>query len=422
MEEAAFPKPAWQTDELEDEWVDQDEEANDESVGQASGHAHTTSDLSFTQPLGSVLLPSDDSDSQSGGTSSAGPGTFVIKEDIPAAPLLPHTPARNKKGIGKDFFSPLALERMFEPPSPPSNQKALPPVQTNVPAVPSRLSQVYVPTQDDTEILDDSAQITTEDDIALQGSPEPATGQGPGALNREFTFAVPRPSPFPLMGRIPEAQSTPGPPRTGFPHAPGTDPRLRLFQFQYDTFTRDHLSAMVDSIAVSTPSGGSGTARSSQGASPDLSPIVETSASRLRSAKRVKLSPASDYSTGDRAAIILRPRSPRKDYVGESKSLMEKIRQTRDFSTVSTVATAHTPSAHDKSNSPDYEINQSGANRESLLRVRSALAEVCVGQDVRRTSASPRMTALMVHRPRGVRTRPRKGAIRLWRIESKQLT
>lgn len=28
------------------------------------------------------------------------------------------------------------------------------------------------------------------------------------------------------------------------------DPRLKLFQFQYDTFTRDHLSALVDSIAV----------------------------------------------------------------------------------------------------------------------------------------------------------------------------
>ncbi|OCH91116.1 hypothetical protein OBBRIDRAFT_792626 [Obba rivulosa] len=351
-EPATLSRPAWQTDELEDEWIDQDAEAEDDPI-QASMHVHTTSDLSFTQPLGSVLSSRDDLDLQLGSPSSAGPGTFVIKEDVPAAPFLPHTPGQ-KKGLGKDFFSPLALEKMFEPPSPPSNQKALLPAQTNAPAVPSRLSQVYVPTHDDTEILDDSAQHATED-AAVQRSPEPADNRGPEALDREFTFAVPSPSPFHMINRVPEAQSTPGARRVGLPHVPGTDPRLRLFQFQYDTFTRDHLSAMVDSIAVNTPSGGSGTARSSQGPSPILSPIEETNGSRLRSAKRVKLSPASDFSTGDQAAVILRPRSPRKDYIGESRSLMEKIRQTRDFSTISTVATAHTPSTQEKTSSPGVQ-------------------------------------------------------------------
>ncbi|EMD39716.1 hypothetical protein CERSUDRAFT_112020 [Gelatoporia subvermispora B] len=243
---------------------------------------------------------------------------------------------------------------MFEPPSPPNNQNPLPPAQANAPVVPSRLSQVYVPAHDDTEIIDDSAQMSTEESV-FQPSPYPANNRGRETLNCEFTFALPKASPFNLVGRPPEAQSTPGAPRTGFPHAPGTDPRLRLFQFQYDTFTRDHLSAMVDSIAVNTPSGGSGTARSSQGPSPVLSPIEETNASRLRSAKRVKLSPANEFSTGDGAAVIFRPHSPRKDYVGESKSLMEKIRQTRDFSTISTVGTAHTPSAHEKSGSPESE-------------------------------------------------------------------
>ncbi|KAF8479459.1 hypothetical protein JB92DRAFT_2822519 [Gautieria morchelliformis] len=38
------------------------------------------------------------------------------------------------------------------------------------------------------------------------------------------------------------------------PEAPPTDPRLRLFQFQIDTFTREHLSTMVNSIAVHAPS------------------------------------------------------------------------------------------------------------------------------------------------------------------------
>jgi hypothetical protein len=104
---------------------------------------------------------------------------------------------------------------------------------------------------------------------------------------------------------------------------------------------------MVDSIAINTTSADSGTGNQSpekgnQGLSP-VSELTGLSASDLRSAKRVKLSPGSDfYGEGDGAgAVISRPKNQRKDYVGESRSLMQQIRQARDFSTISTATSVH---------------------------------------------------------------------------------
>ncbi|KAH9922647.1 uncharacterized protein B0H18DRAFT_1085842 [Fomitopsis serialis] len=310
-------RPAWQTDELEDEWIDQ--EATDDSHATRSMHAHSSSDISFTQPLGSVIVRSSELRADTPAADQNAGGTFLIREDAPAVPLLPKTPGRGKKAFGKDFFSPLALERMFEPPSPPGA------VQATAPSVPSRLSR-------DTEIIGELSR----GDIAVGegGDGQEVQSGEAGVLDCQFTFEAPRPSPFNPNGVIPAAQSTPGHPRmhSDMLNPPSTDPRLRLFQFQYDTFTRDHLSAMVDSIAVNTPSAGSGA----------------VSSVRLRSAKRIKLSPASEISrSGDGEAMIHRPR--RKDYVGESKSLMDKIRRARDFSTVSTVASARSPEQADAS-------------------------------------------------------------------------
>ncbi|KAI0930736.1 hypothetical protein AcV7_004839 [Taiwanofungus camphoratus] len=371
-ETRTFQKPAWQTDELQDEWID--EEDDDEVTN--SLHAHSASDLSLTQPIGSVLVRNADIETLLAPSGSEAGGTFVVRDDVPAAPLMPKTPGRGKKAFGKDFFSPLALEKMFEPPSPPLND-ALPlqAAQVNAPVVPSRLSQVYVPGQDDTELIDRGLEDRLEGgerNFEVGEVNMAASEKGGAVLDCQFTFQVPRPSPFNPMGPAPEAQSTPGPPHadSGILNPPHTDPRLRLFQFQYDTFTREHLSAMVDSIAVNTPSGGSGTGRLGEEPSPvGLSPVHEASISRLRSAKRIKLSPASDYSEdGDRVAVIMRPQNSRRDYVGESKSLMEKIRQARDFSTVSTVATARSP-AHEKDSSPSSQGLPDGATicRPSFL-------------------------------------------------------
>lgn len=353
-------KPAWQTDELEDEWVDQDEEQPSASV------IHNASDLSLTRPIGSVLIPNMDSDedtSHSDAPSLA--GTFLIREDLPAAPILPKTPGKGKKGLVKDFFSPLALEKMFEPPSPPMNESTpLPPPPTTAPAIPSRLSQVHFPNQDS------SVSEGAHADVASEGQdhvPEPDqrypsnTKDLNAAGTYKFTFSAPRPSPFNLVGPIPNAHSTPGPFRTP-QHPPSTDPRLRLFHFQYDTFTRDHLSAMVDSIAVNTPSGASASEPSARGeGTPGVS---ERSFSRLRSAKRIKLTSPSEFSpSGDGAAFIIRPDDGHRDYVGEARSLMEKIRQTRDFSTISTTTTAQSP-MNQRAGRPPHGLN---ASRESLL-------------------------------------------------------
>ncbi|KAI3611006.1 sin component scaffold protein cdc11, partial [Moniliophthora roreri] len=253
-------------------------------------------------------------------------GTFLVHEQIHNAPLnlLPKTPGRNKKGNIKDFFSPMPLERMFEPPSPPPPSKEPPYI---IPTTPST---------DGDEIL--------ETDLPGMASFD---GRKP-SLNCQFTFSAPREREHWLTpNAMPQAESTPGHPN--LPNtAPSTDPPLRLFQFQYDTFTRDHLSAMVDSIAVNAGPG-SGTTNSPASLNNGLSRVSEiTSAnlnddfSHLRSAKRVKLSPKSDFgdSGGDMAERVIsvaRPRIYGKEYVGASQSLMQQIKEARDFSTISTV-------------------------------------------------------------------------------------
>ena len=83
------------------------------------------------------------------------------------------------------------------------------------------------------------------------------------------------------------------------------------------------------------------------------------SALDLRNAKRVKLSPKADFygkGNGD-GAVISRPKIIiRRDYVGESRSLMQQIRQARDCSTISTTTTniqGPNPSDDEQENDPD---------------------------------------------------------------------
>ncbi|TRM61160.1 hypothetical protein BD626DRAFT_91079 [Schizophyllum amplum] len=140
------------------------------------------------------------------------------------------------------------------------------------------------------------------------------------------------------------AQQTPGRPDAAHVKPSTQTTPLRLFHFQYDTYTRDHLSALVDSIAV-TPSSGASDGSSPRvgpmalspitGMSPSfpgedhtqdrhpfgLSPITSSSAGfsqsdlvsptggaheeqdgripDLRAIKRVRLSPASDFDEQD---------------------------------------------------------------------------------------------------------------------------
>ncbi|THH28028.1 hypothetical protein EUX98_g6162 [Antrodiella citrinella] len=256
MTDAQSPsRPAWQTDELEDEWIDEEPE---------SPSAHDNSDLSYTNIVGSILVKKDDESPLASPENEAG-GTFLIREDVPAAPFLPKTPGKGKKSMVKSFFSPLALETMFEPPSPPlENAAPLPPPTSNAPTRPSRLSQMYIPGDEPSETQSlmgvNGGEKRREDEGGAEnvGREDERRSHGlelpQDAAGYQFTFAPPEPNPFDPASTAPNAQSTPIPPTRLGPNAPLTDPRLRLFHLQYDTFTRDHLSAMVDSIAVNTPS------------------------------------------------------------------------------------------------------------------------------------------------------------------------
>ena len=80
---SAQSKPAWLTDELADvdEWIDWKDE------DQSLDLDHSGSELSFTQPLGSVLVRNSDLGSSSGtaGTDETG-GTFIVREEMPMCP------------------------------------------------------------------------------------------------------------------------------------------------------------------------------------------------------------------------------------------------------------------------------------------------------------------------------------------------
>ncbi|KAK0487241.1 hypothetical protein IW261DRAFT_1446723 [Armillaria novae-zelandiae] len=273
--------PAWQTPELADEWPDDDDDDD------------CTRSISLTAPLATVIsTPATAKDS------NYSAGTFLVHDALPPA----RTPG--KTGV-KDFFSPLPLERMFDPPSPP---------------------------------------------------PQPSASLAPPILpnNARFTFTVPIPPPA--------FQSTPNPPLPQ-PTAVRTPGALKLFHFQYDTYTREHLSALVDSIAPSPLSPSSEPTPSPSG---DLDEF-----SRLRSAKRVKLSPRSAYS-GEEDIRISRPRIYGKQYLGESRELMQQIRSARDFSTVSTVTSGKSNhSSPDPAPRPGYsssKYRQDAANLMAAIR------------------------------------------------------
>lgn len=213
------PVPGWQTEELRDEWPDlEPDEADD-------GHdlSYGTQSVSLTIPLSSEIHST--CAFQSNAISSFDKldtkGTFIVREDVVDVPLLPKTPGRNKNPI-KDFFTPLPLERMFEPPSPsfPSSEGV----------------------EADKENLNLASRLDQSCGLETRPEPEEVIETDLQIMNNfhgckttmecQFTFTVPRVAP--QRGVLPQAQSTPNPPiptRT----APATDPRLRLFQFHYDT-------------------------------------------------------------------------------------------------------------------------------------------------------------------------------------------
>lgn len=313
-------------DSLEEEWVDQEEQdmslAPDLDAPQDILISPPHSIHSSHSHEGDDGHRGDGSGSSATAISPRGGGTFQIRNEFQHEPV---TPAKQRfvGGAGgkgknnpftKSFFSPLALEKMFEPPSPP--------IQKTKPIrAPSALAQSHLPPEISfhEDFRHDDASRGTEaeegnsghtDEIIESDIPNLAKfdGRKPSA-KYTFTFQVP----------VSVSPEQPPPP---------VDPRLKLFQ-TYDTYTKDHLSALVDTIDVKSTTG----SPSDDGYS--------------RSSKRIKLSPPDtdedtpqrQSMTSIRSSMSPRPSRPnsRRDYLGESKSLMQQIKNNRSFSIATTI-------------------------------------------------------------------------------------
>lgn len=460
MASAAFP--AWQTGELEEEWVESSPspprasirkpstQASSENLPpqtaesirlkrgslRALGHSapralppsQNASVNSASSPRvvsghgeGRVLseklsnglsdLPSPPS-SQLGSDGEAAVGTFVVKDGVDddrGAHLA-------KKG--RDMFGPTALEKMFRPPSPvapaqptlpspPPLQQSTsptssPPTSSSVlpsttpagppsaaarrlshpyaPLNPSRLSKSVTPSsasssfngtnlqeEDKTQdvavpyadLSHDSliAKEQPDDESDVEGSParelksgEVETDMSPLGTDEKypFTFAAPRqaskpvtassshstefaPSPFhsneashSTLHKIPQGSVRPG---------------LRLFRGAYDTYTREHLSALVDSIAIeASPSPPitsptnmrqwSSDSSRSRGQSDSMSEESRAESQDLeendsRSSKRMRMSPVSPA----RQAPGVR------DWGAQGRAMMARLRAMEDSTT-----------------------------------------------------------------------------------------
>lgn len=283
------PKPGWHTDELEQEWIEPEITSTDHPQHEDSVSPHSRFGHSFVDNCPAFPKTTESPVIQ---------GTFIVREDQSPAPILPCL-VQNKKGKNpfKDFFSPLALETMFEPPSPkPSAQE-----------IPTSASQG----QEDGDVIlaSDIPNLACFD------------GRKP-SCNYEFTFSASQVAKVPPPNTSQTPRSNPVQSQ-----APTTDPRLRLFQFQYDTFTREHLSAIVDSIAH-TPSNSNSSEAPNLPSSDNLnkqSSKLESGDAYLRATKRLKLTPPDNLSHNSETA----PKRPRKDYIGESRNLMRNIKQAR---------------------------------------------------------------------------------------------
>ncbi|KAG8927688.1 hypothetical protein FRC02_007914 [Tulasnella sp. 418] len=364
---ADFSIPGWQTEELEEEWVSQPSSPANNQDGDGNGEiAVLTKDKQRSAPYtptrcssvgGSIRLidglrEEEDSyqdDNEPDAEECATGGTFLIREDqpLPVTPLgLKPGQAFGKKAGIKTFFTPLALERMFDPPSPPQQHEQheqpstvpeppsysqRPPPPTPPPPKPiftpmsqtkkpSKLSQSYLPADFDTSTeTSNTADGTDGVELEPSKSDEILASDIPGltgfdgrkpSADFQFTFTMsPHASNTPHRGtHLSPPNFTPNPrarqvsngstilddddepdrhgPEEGDGQLSKRDSRLRLFQYQYDTFTREHLSALVDTIAVKSSPPENSSSR-------EEDPV-------WRSSKRIKLSPPEDWSFEER--------------------------------------------------------------------------------------------------------------------------
>lgn len=240
-------------------------------------------------------------------------GTFLVHDDKPITPMQP----KIQKALRKDIFTPLKLETMFDPPS-------------------SQKTQVPTPDQ----------SLNSSSSKRLDATPErsvPFLFNGRDSSNAfPFTFSVKRsdrPNPVQHNCNDPQVDKS----------------RLRLFQFHYDTFTREHLSALVDAIPISSSSLSASSASIHDGID---SP---SGLSHYRPAKRIKLSPP-DLPRARRRHRLSIPRNApttgRRDNIRESKSVVQTIVYARSPSS----PLSRTPPPFNKPLEREEDITEEGEN------------------------------------------------------------
>ena len=460
MASAAFP--AWQTGELEEEWVESSPSPPPPSIRKPNAPASAENlvpqtaesirlkrgslrALGHSAPRG--LPPSRNASVNSASTprviSGHGEGRVLSEQiangqsDLPSPPnSQPGSDAEGvvgtfvvKDGVdddrgahlakkGRDMFGPSALEKMFRPPSPvapvqpeptspPAQQQSTsptsspPPLTSTTPSGPpyeaarrlshpyapinpSRLSKSVTPSSASTSfngtnpLDEDSTRDATipfaesshnsliveekhsgeEDEYDEEGSParelnsgEVETDMSPPGMDEKFpfTFAAPRRAPKPVVTSSNHStEFAPSPfhsnlaSHSTFPKPPAgsSKPGLRLFRGTYDTYTREHLSALVDSIAieaspsppVTSPTNmrqwSSDSSRSRGLSEGSLSAESRTGSERLedndsRSSKRMRMSPVSPA----RQAPGVR------DWGAQGRAMMARLRAMEDSTT-----------------------------------------------------------------------------------------
>ena len=320
--------------------------SNSAKIVSGHGEGRALSERSDNLPVEDVLSPTS---YRSSSNPEEVPGTFVVKEGVEDD----RGKALARKG--RDMFGPSALEKMFQPPSPPalpqqagtSSVQAVEPRRPShayAPTNPSRLSKSVTPStassitmselpsrghQENSAVLQE--MVAADSTSSLIASAEEDSGERqsgpfspPDHAGFPFTFEAPlspsrqndSPEPFgPLDNELSHSTVHHRPqhktsPRTG----------LRLFRSTYDTYTREHLSALVDSIAIEpSPSPPSlPNAKNLRDWSPDASPSGSSEVSDLRSSKRMRMSPASPR----------RQDGGIRDWGAQGRAMLDRIRGT----------------------------------------------------------------------------------------------
>ena len=279
--------PGWQTEELAEEWIE-----NEGSI--ASGMSSTRNSVpsmrwlmlstktgSHTQdgyPLDTKKYPQVSLETSS--TSKHATGTVLIKPHVDQPGRVPL--ARRLGLVDKNMFSPLKLETMFQPTTP-----RLAPKEEAIEVSKSGL---------------EDAPFQFNNDRTNRGY--------------QFTFERPRVPPMPTNSAVDfNADNT----------------KLRLFQFQYDTYTREHLSALIDSIPFDSSSRTTSTPSLRKRDGDDVSYA-------FRPYKRIKISPPDEEEVkrvrarrGPRLSLPT-PTALKKDHFTEPRSLVQNGRVIRTSS------------------------------------------------------------------------------------------